>query len=364
MAAGSLTLGGNMSLAIGPLGRNGEANGAVNSSGKVAAIYSYSKTKGLFGGVSIEGSVIVERQDANANGYRSDVTVKQLLSGSVDVPQWANNLVTTLTTCTGMPGGRRWVDDLGTGDSPSRLDGGYAFGGMGSPSTEVAPALRKPRKSPGGFPPLSWGQRKEEGSYFGPEDRGLVDDLDDAQRRSPPATVAPRAGATSTSGFGTHFESDFVPQTRAPTNKLSYSEAGKRMASVDLGRSPPLVQTHARSFSEMPRMGSGVSGVSSSLYDDSFAPTIEDDDPFGLGLDKPSAGLSRPRIAAKKELAEPMPAGGLARAIALFDFNAVQAGDLSFRKGQVITVTEKSGDTNTWCVAIRSGAACAELIVV
>ena len=40
MAAGSLTLGGNMSLAIGPLGRNGEASGALNTKGKVAAMLS------------------------------------------------------------------------------------------------------------------------------------------------------------------------------------------------------------------------------------------------------------------------------------------------------------------------------------
>jgi len=38
MAAGSLTLGGNMSLALGPLGRNGEASGALNTNGKVAAM--------------------------------------------------------------------------------------------------------------------------------------------------------------------------------------------------------------------------------------------------------------------------------------------------------------------------------------
>lgn len=38
MASGSLTLGGNMSLAIGPLGRTGEASGAVNTNGKVAAM--------------------------------------------------------------------------------------------------------------------------------------------------------------------------------------------------------------------------------------------------------------------------------------------------------------------------------------
>lgn len=38
MAAGSLTLGGNMSLAVGPLGRNGEAATALNTQGKLAAM--------------------------------------------------------------------------------------------------------------------------------------------------------------------------------------------------------------------------------------------------------------------------------------------------------------------------------------
>lgn len=39
MAAGSLTLGGNMSIALGPLGRNGEASGSLNTKGKVAAMF-------------------------------------------------------------------------------------------------------------------------------------------------------------------------------------------------------------------------------------------------------------------------------------------------------------------------------------
>jgi lipid-binding SYLF domain-containing protein len=38
MAAGSLTLGGNMSIAVGPIGRNGEASGSLNTSGSVAAM--------------------------------------------------------------------------------------------------------------------------------------------------------------------------------------------------------------------------------------------------------------------------------------------------------------------------------------
>lgn len=61
--------GGNLSVAAGPLGRNVEGTGSLSAKGKVAAMYSYSRTKGLFGGASIEGSVLVERSDANAKAY-------------------------------------------------------------------------------------------------------------------------------------------------------------------------------------------------------------------------------------------------------------------------------------------------------
>jgi len=59
---GNLTLGGNFTIAAGPHGRNMEGDVAVRSP---AAIYTYSKTKGLFAGISIEGSYLVERKDAN-----------------------------------------------------------------------------------------------------------------------------------------------------------------------------------------------------------------------------------------------------------------------------------------------------------
>jgi len=38
MSAGSVTLGGNLSLAVGPIGRTGEASGSINSGGRVAAM--------------------------------------------------------------------------------------------------------------------------------------------------------------------------------------------------------------------------------------------------------------------------------------------------------------------------------------
>ncbi|CAC5414422.1 SH3YL1 [Mytilus coruscus] len=80
---GNLTLGGNLSIAAGPLGRNIEADVAVRSP---AAIYTYSKTKGLFAGISIEGSALIERKDANKKFYGQEIRAYQILSGEVDPP--------------------------------------------------------------------------------------------------------------------------------------------------------------------------------------------------------------------------------------------------------------------------------------
>ncbi|KAK2745142.1 hypothetical protein FQN57_004049 [Myotisia sp. PD_48] len=93
--AGSITLGGNVSIAAGPIGRNAEAAGAASTKG-VAGIFSYSKTKGLFAGVSLEGSVLVERKDANAKMYNARITASQLLTGAVPPPAGAEPLMRVL----------------------------------------------------------------------------------------------------------------------------------------------------------------------------------------------------------------------------------------------------------------------------
>ncbi|KAG5350240.1 hypothetical protein C0989_011997 [Termitomyces sp. Mn162] len=159
MAAGSLTLGGNLSIALGPLGRNGEALGSLNTSGTVAAMYSYSKTRGLFGGISVEGSVIVERQDANQQAYHSPVNARMLLGGVVDPPEWASYLVHTLESCTGMPGGRKWIQD-------ERADGTYAFGGLTSSAAELTPSFQKKKTLSSWLSEVfPWGKRKGSGYH-------------------------------------------------------------------------------------------------------------------------------------------------------------------------------------------------------
>ncbi|KAG8906805.1 hypothetical protein FRB99_006072 [Tulasnella sp. 403] len=248
MSAGSLTLGGNMSLAVGPLGRNGEALGALNTKGKVAAMYSYSKTKGLFGGVSVEGSVIVERQDANAIAYNADVTAKQLLSGSILPPHWADGLIQALQAVVGtqlVPG---WIDDDQFDSETARpsLSRGYSFTGMGStgtrevqhkksaslnpftrtsnPSTEdgSTSSFTNPDLSRSGTGRASTSSSRN--APIAPFD-GFADDLDDPWGETShhvpgPTETAPPVRYMSPQqerlGFATHFESDFTPSAPAP----------------------------------------------------------------------------------------------------------------------------------------------------
>lgn len=81
---GNLTLGGNFTVAAGPLGRNVEGDVSIRSP---AAIYTYSKTKGIFAGISIEGTALIERKDANKKFYGRDLRASQILHGEVDPPE-------------------------------------------------------------------------------------------------------------------------------------------------------------------------------------------------------------------------------------------------------------------------------------
>ncbi|KDN61536.1 putative SH3 domain-containing protein, partial [Colletotrichum sublineola] len=115
--AGSLTLGGNVSIAAGPVGRNAEAAGAASLK-SVAGIFAYSKTKGLFAGVSLEGSVIIERRDANEKLYGTRYTAAQILTGSVRPPPQAAPLMNILNSRAFNAGRTGQVNDSMYNDIP------------------------------------------------------------------------------------------------------------------------------------------------------------------------------------------------------------------------------------------------------
>jgi len=78
---GNVTLGGDLSAAAGPVGRDAAA--AITPT---AAIYTYSKSKGLFAGASLEGAVIGTRKGANERYYHRPVTAADILQGRVVAP--------------------------------------------------------------------------------------------------------------------------------------------------------------------------------------------------------------------------------------------------------------------------------------
>src|SRR5262249_28221855 len=78
---GNVAPGRDLGVAAGPVGRT--ASLAVTP---VAAVYSDSRSKGLFAGVSVTGTVIVTRNGANEQYYGRKVTPAEILSGRVKPP--------------------------------------------------------------------------------------------------------------------------------------------------------------------------------------------------------------------------------------------------------------------------------------
>lgn len=340
MAAGSLTLGGNLSIALGPLGRNGEALGSVNTGGKVAAMYvinpksllylklflrySYSKTRGLFGGISVEGSVIVERQDANSQAYRSPVTAKMLLGGAVDPPPWAESLIRTLEGCTGMPG-RGWIHD----DYNRSPDQAYAFSATSSSQPSPSPSsqsrkssfLRRKKDNKPSFPPSHWGVDGNEESYFSGN------------------TAPSRFGDRNTNTFETSFTGGLQRQSSYGSRSnplITHKTGGTLVDDLD----DPFDNVHAGASTSTSRghvaRTASLGGGLQYPYPNQSLPlsrarpaygTAEDDDgrfdsSFSVTQKKPNQNsYFQPRPELIRGLNS---GGGMSRAIALFDFKAVE----------------------------------------
>jgi lipid-binding SYLF domain-containing protein len=87
-------LGGDASIAAGPVGRDASAN---TDAFMRAEILSYSRTRGVFVGVSLEGSTLRPDDDATADVYGQRLTAKEIvIGGKVSVPPSGRHLVRVL----------------------------------------------------------------------------------------------------------------------------------------------------------------------------------------------------------------------------------------------------------------------------
>jgi lipid-binding SYLF domain-containing protein len=94
MLSSKVKLGGDASAAAGPVGRTASAESDVALR---AEILSYSRARGLFAGISLEGSTLRPDNSANKKLYHKEVSAKDIVFNRVvPVPPSAKKLLATL----------------------------------------------------------------------------------------------------------------------------------------------------------------------------------------------------------------------------------------------------------------------------
>jgi len=122
IADGKLTLGGDASVAAGPVGRS--ASASTDQDFK-AEVYSYSRNKGLFAGVSIDGSVISIDSRSNSKLYGQTASASDIIARRVS---------------TNADAAKRFERAIAQSTVASRVAGSSTSSAIASPVSEPASA--------------------------------------------------------------------------------------------------------------------------------------------------------------------------------------------------------------------------------
>lgn len=106
-----VSIGGELSVTAGPVG-----NGATVDSGVEASpCWSYTKSKGAYAGLQLDGTIMLKRDDANTRFYGSEISVQDIFAGKPITPSAAKPLLQTLYTAEGR------LEVMGTDQIPQGL---------------------------------------------------------------------------------------------------------------------------------------------------------------------------------------------------------------------------------------------------
>ncbi|KAJ3183146.1 hypothetical protein HK101_009875 [Irineochytrium annulatum] len=311
---GNLTLGANVSVAAGPVGRQAEGAGTVAN---LAPIYSYSKTKGLFAGLSLEGLVIITRKETNATFYGSKVSPKDLLSGAIEPPPGAEVLYRALES----KGFGSNFHQNAHGPVPS------ASAPLGrSQSTRAPPPVPQPSRSMSAPRPTSLQPPR-------PLTAGL-------RRPSDAGDSGRSSNASSATSSGNHL-SDNAGSFGDLLRPAERESAGSRGGSTWKPQAPP-----------PPLPGKAAHLAASPVGANGPPPAIKP---------KPGSLSGSARSSTTAAIPPPPPYQSMQRnddaVVALYDFRGERDGDLSFKKGDRIVVTKRTDSRNDWWTGrVESGA--------
>ncbi|KUJ09136.1 DUF500-domain-containing protein [Mollisia scopiformis] len=119
-----MNLGGTVAAAAGPIGGTADMNMK-----EYKPVWVYTKSRGLYGGLTVDGTVIKEKGDANAEFYGSKVTAAQILRGDVRAqvggskwPAGAKQLVEVLKLAEGKRADEGVLQGISTEPTPGDLE--------------------------------------------------------------------------------------------------------------------------------------------------------------------------------------------------------------------------------------------------
>jgi lipid-binding SYLF domain-containing protein len=93
LLSSKFTLGGDATVAAGPVGRSSQAE---TDAAMTAEILTWSRSRGLFGGIALTGGTLREDSDWNNELYGRKTTNREILTGQIPPPAAAKNFMEEL----------------------------------------------------------------------------------------------------------------------------------------------------------------------------------------------------------------------------------------------------------------------------
>jgi lipid-binding SYLF domain-containing protein len=136
---GNVQIGAGIDVALGPIGRGAAGNVSVGDKG-ATAVLSYSHSKGLFAGITLDGAIIATRRSVNFNFYGKHIDPMDILTGrDVAAPKAGAPLYDAIHKC---------ISDLPEAAADAAAATATAATGAGGAPAEGAAAAQDSKAPP------------------------------------------------------------------------------------------------------------------------------------------------------------------------------------------------------------------------